>query len=69
MKPKSERAYAACNMKGKPPFIAVWSIRGSSDAVRLAVGEGWSAANPIMGWDCAKKDGWRVIPVKVSPER
>ncbi len=59
---KGQRAYAAIGPDG---WIDVTSIRSQAGEARRAAGHGWASKTEThqLGWERAKRDGWRVRPI------
>lgn len=66
------KAFAGVRDWGSGPSLSTYAIKGTAQGVRIAIGgalarrrdgEDWKA-----GWRRARKAGWRVIRVVVSPD-
>lgn len=64
----STTAFAAVQQfpKGKP-LLMPWSVASTATSVRNTVGDSWRNEDETdyIGWQKAKKNGFRVIKVKV----
>lgn len=62
-----QTAFAAVDMTSwRKPHVLAWTVNGTANAVRQAVGKAWCEEDPKEGWRAARIEGIKVMKITMT---